>query len=65
MKSREFKLNLSVPSDQVVSHNVARLRRYIREISSEHGVSVSAHSRMKQRATVRRIIGGFPGRGTK
>jgi len=33
MKEREFKLNLAVPDDKIVSINLLRMKRYIRTLN--------------------------------
>ncbi|MBI3524660.1 MAG: hypothetical protein HY066_09040 [Betaproteobacteria bacterium] len=36
MKKREFKLNMNLPADKIVSINILRLKRYIRTLDPSY-----------------------------
>lgn len=65
MKPREFKLNLALPEDKIVSLNLARLRRRIKESAPGYDPAAALRRAGLRRAAIRRKTGGFPGRDVK
>lgn len=64
MKRRDFKWNLSLPDDKAVSLNLARLGRYIKNLSPSHDPAKHL-TRRRFRAVVNRGASNLPGRRMK
>ncbi|WP_153116336.1 hypothetical protein [Rhodocyclus tenuis] len=62
MKPREFKLTLPASAPNVVSLELARLRRYMRDLSPTYDPARDLRTRRFKAEAIRRKTGGFPGR---